>query len=228
MRYLSVEDNPIRTSESLAGRLQAKLRYYGAGAPWYAMGARIAMDSLAELGLRIEPFDVCLECRSSMSRSSANDDEFSMMFLTESDMSEAAAMRKGRVSEEDLIRRLRAGSMCLGARSKGELIGFTWCSTRALNFESHHLMDLTDGEASLFDAYIIEAFRGRGIAQLMRHRCYEELATVGRTRCYSVTAIFNTPAARFKQKLGASIAGRGIYFELLKRKRFHILTLNRQ
>ncbi len=39
----------------------------------------------------------------------------------------------------------------------------------------------------------------------MRYRCYQELAKIGRTRCLSVTVLFNAPGVRFKKKLNAKV-----------------------
>jgi hypothetical protein len=38
-------------------------------------------------------------------------------------------------------------------------------------------------------------------------------------RCYSITVLFNTPAARFKEKLGAQVVELRVFIELLRRVR---------
>ncbi|MGI9044878.1 MAG: GNAT family N-acetyltransferase, partial [Gemmatimonadaceae bacterium] len=137
------------------------------------------------------------------------------------DMAELALMPGRDLAEADLQARLASGQMCLGARHRGSVVAFTWCNLRQCMIERHPLFELRDDEASLFDAYTVESFRGRDLARWMRYRCYEELAAMGRRRCYSVTIIFNTPAVRFKEKLGAKVIGRGVYVDLLARSQFH-------
>lgn len=56
----------------------------------------------------------------------------------------------------------------------------------------------------------------------MRYRFYEELARLGRTRCYSITICFNAPATRFKEKLGAHVLELRLFVELLNRRRFYL------
>ncbi|MGI9043014.1 MAG: GNAT family N-acetyltransferase, partial [Gemmatimonadaceae bacterium] len=137
------------------------------------------------------------------------------------DMAELALMPGRDLAEADLQARLASGQMCLGARHRGSVVAFTWCNLRQCMIERHALFELRDDEASLFDAYTVESFRGRDLARWMRYRCYEELAAMGRRRCYSVTIVFNTPAVRFKQKLGAKVIGRGVYVDLVARSQFH-------
>jgi hypothetical protein len=46
-------------------------------------------------------------------------------------------------------------------------------------------------------------YRGKGIAPYIRYLGYKELERLGRTRLYSISIYFNTPAVNFKKKLGA-------------------------
>ena len=211
-------------ADSLIQRASAKIRYYRRGVPWYGLALRISIDSVSRLGLRIEPFDLFLE---GLGRALAplppkGIDNHQTAFLEHPDMAEIASLPGREFSEVDLRARLDSGQLCLGVKLGGRIIAFTWCNLHACRIEKHHLFDLHDDEASLFDAHTIESFRGRDLAPWMRYQCYEEMARLGRHRCYSVTIIFNTPALRFKSKLGAEVIGRGIYVDVLGRYRFHL------
>ena len=210
-------------ADSLIRRASTKIRYYRRGVPWYGAVLRVSIDTVSRIGLRIEPFDLFLEGldRARPPAPPQRAEEYHALFLEHGDMKEIASMPGRDLSEADLRARLDSGQRCLGVKHGERIIAFTWCNLHACTIEKHRLFDLRDDEASLFDAYTIESFRGRDIAPWMRYRCYEEMAKLGRHRCYSVTIIFNTPALRFKTKLGAEIIGRGVYVEMLGRSRFH-------
>jgi hypothetical protein len=49
----------------------------------------------------------------------------------------------------------------------------------------------------------VNAYRGRNLAPFLRYAVYEHLNRSGHTKLYSITEYFNTPAVKFKEKLGA-------------------------
>lgn len=209
--------------DSLASRTLLRIRYYRAGAPWYGFALGMIIDIVSKLGLRIEPYRVYLE---GLDKATAPDFPSGLggcdiRFLDASHMGEIALMPGRNLSEDDLLDRLRAGTLCLGVKCRGAIVAFTWCNLNECTFEKHRLFSLAAHEASLFDAYTVESFRGRDLAPWMRYRCYEEMSRLGRNRCYSVTVVFNAPALRFKQKLGAQALELGVFVEILRRWRFH-------
>ena len=214
--------------DSLLRRSRLRIRYYKRGVPWYGVVVRILIDTVSKLGLRIEPYHLFLEALGSPRAPivPAAGDGYHVGFLDESDMREVASMPGRNLSQADLLSRLQKGLLCLGVKHSGAIVAFTWCNLDECAIEKHRLFTLQADEASLFDAYTIESFRGRGLAPYMRYRCYEELARLGRHRCYSVTIVFNTPAVRLMRKLGAQVLERGVFVEVLARWRFHA-RLNR-
>ncbi len=210
--------------DSSLQRTWQRIRYYRSGLPWYGMALRIAIDGFSKLGLRFEPYQIFLESLENAPPPDAppNLGGLETGFLLASDMREVAIMPARSLSEEDLKGRLKSGSLCFGIKHRGAIVAFTWCNLTECTIEKHRLFLLREDEASLFDAYTLESFRGHGLAPFMRYLCYEEMAALGRKRCYSVTIIFNRPAARFKQKLGAQIVNAGVYVELLGRWRLHL------
>ena len=209
--------------DSLLRRSLTKIGYYKRGVPWYGVMLRVSIDTVSKIGLRIEPFDLFLEGlgRVEPPRPPRSLDNVSTSFLTSGDMAELAAMPGRDFSQKDLEARLRSGQLCLGVRHRGRIIAFTWCNLNECRIEKHRLFDLRADEVSLFDAYTLDEYRGRELAPWMRYRCYEEMAKLGRHRCYSVTIIFNTPAIRFKEKLGAKVIAKGVYVDLLARAQIH-------
>lgn len=209
--------------DSLANRTLLKIRYYRAGARWYGFALGMLIDVMSKLGLRLEPYRVYLEGLGNTRAPTPPTglDGSDLGFLGAIDMAEIARMPGRSLSEDDLRARVEAGMLCLGVKYRGSIVAFTWCNLHLCTFEKHPLFSLETHEASLFDAYTVESFRGRDLAPWMRYRCYEEMASLGRDRCYSVTVVFNAPAVRFKQKLGAQALELGVFVEILRRWRFH-------
>ena len=97
---------------------------------------------------------------------------------------------------------LDEGRRCFGLKHQGQIAGYIWCNLDRCTYPWHRLW-LRDNEVYLFDQVTLEGFRGRNIAPYLRYRTYGALREMGRDTFYSVTQRFNSPAVRFKKKLGA-------------------------
>jgi hypothetical protein len=208
-------------SDSLSARARTKIRYYKKGLPWYGFALRLMIDALSQAGFRIEPYYLFIERLADAPQVECPFDNYDIGFLHADDMREIASIQGRKFSHEDLLARLEQGKRCLGIKHEGRLAAFTWCDFTACLFEQDRLFPLRDDEACLFDAYTLEAFRGHDLAPFLRLSCYQELAKLGRTRCFSVTVLFNVPAMRFKRKLNAKVIELRVLIELFKRWRFH-------
>jgi len=208
---------------SLLIRTWVKIRYYIRGLLPHQALLRVLIDGCAKLGVRIEPFHVVVEGLAFGRPPSVESlmDNYEVKFLTADDMPALATIPGRLPAEDDLQQRLREGKRCLGIMHQETPVAFTWCDIDACHFEEYPLFRLQANEAYLFDAYTVETARGGGLAPFMRYRLYEELARLGRERCYSITVLFNTPAARFKAKLGARIIELHVMIELFKWWRIH-------
>ena len=108
----------------------------------------------------------------------------------------------------------------LSLQKKGkELVGFTWSNLKEISMKWYQC-PLRENEAYLFDAYTLMPYRGKGIAPYLRNFIYEELGKLGRTKLYSYSDFFNTPALKFKQKLKAEKVKLFVVIELLKKWHF--------
>ncbi|MBM4258249.1 MAG: hypothetical protein FJ147_20430 [Deltaproteobacteria bacterium] len=207
----------------LLRRTRAKVHYYMQGLPLHQAFLRILIDTVAKLGVRIEPFHLVREGLAARQRPStmALTDEDQVRFLVAEDMPALAAIPGRPPTITDLQQRLRQGNHCLGILRQGTPFAFTWCDLSLCRFEDYPLFHLQANEAYLFDAFTVEAMRGSGLAPVMRQRMYEELAKLGKDTCYSTTVLFNVPAARFKAKLGARVIELHLLVEICKRWRWH-------
>ncbi len=130
--------------------------------------------------------------------------DYSIEHLTAGDMKTIAGIPGRRVGLAELLKRVDNGQVCLGIKHLDELVSFTWYDVNQSNIKGR-IVPLKQNEAYLFDAYTLDAYRGKGLAPYMRYRVYRELAELGKTRLYSFTDYFNSPAIRFKQKLNAKL-----------------------
>jgi GNAT superfamily N-acetyltransferase len=144
-----------------------------------------------------------------------------MKNLDSRDMPQMAAIPGRSISEEVLATRLKEGKKCYGIRYQGQLAAFTWVDLKEFGMSGKRVL-LKENEAYLFDAYTLPAFRGKGLAPIIRYYAYERLEEMGKTTLYSITDFFNPPAMQFKEKLGARKTELRLLLWVFKRPVFDI------
>lgn len=171
----------------------------------YGMVMQSILNQFIRIGFRIEPFLLYQEGIFTNYPEGWKESftDYEVGFLGPEDMKAIGAL-PGRLyfNEERLLARLEEGKKCLGLRYNGDIAAFTWC-----DFESCpsnlYAFPLKKNEVYLFDAYTLEAFRGKKLAPYLRFKCYQELQNLGYSKFYSYSLLFNKPAIKFKQKLNA-------------------------
>lgn len=153
-------------------------------------------------------------------------DHFSVDFLDASDIKAIAAQSEVGESEEELIKRLDNGCLCLGVKSQGIVAAYTWCNLKQCSYEERLIFPLKDGEAYLFDARTFKSYRGKALAPYLRYQLYIKLVEMERSTFFSVTSTFNTSALRFKEKLNARILKLYLHICFFRSIRFNILIRN--
>jgi hypothetical protein len=185
------------------------------------------VDALKKLKITVNPYVFFLEELSDDMTSPRIDDEFdnyTVDFLGPEDMKSIEGL-PGRISTEAGLRnRLKEDKVGIGVKLAQKLVAFTWYDLKELNCKGIKC-PLNKGEAYLFDAYTLLAFRGKGIAPFMRYRSYQELTKLGKHSLFSFSDFFNTPAIRFKEKLKAKplelrleVRFRGIHLDFRLKK----------
>ena len=186
--------------------------------------AKVVLDGLSKMGIRISPYYIVLEglFDRSLPDFERGFEEYEIGFLGTEDMGEIAAIPgpDRPFSEKDLLRRLKQGKKCLGIKYRGQIVAFTWLDLAEFSYRFYRF-SLKEDEAYLFDAYTLMSFRGKGIAPYVRYQCYKELAKLGRNKLYSISECFHSSSIRFKMKLNAKLLELGIYIELFNKWYFN-------
>jgi RimJ/RimL family protein N-acetyltransferase len=93
------------------------------------------------------------------------------------------------------------GRRCFALKYNEEIMTYLWCNL----IKCHELnpFPLKEDEAYLSGAFTFRAYRGKNLAPFLRYQLYKHLNQIGRTKIYSLTDVFNTPAIKFKKKLKA-------------------------
>lgn len=128
-------------------------------------------------------------------------DTYRFGFVTAADTEDLLLLEAG-AKRDEISSWFSDGKLCYGVRNGDRLIAKMWCDLDAFSYPPNY-RTLDPDEVYLFAAFADPAHRGSGVAPLMRANGYEALRKLGRSRFYSYTDYFNTPARRFKAKLGA-------------------------
>ncbi len=161
---------------------------------------------VARAGIRINPYLLYLE---SSAGARTNDGPGSTYYSTAIIREEnhgpiLDGLPEGAAKRAVWRRRIAAGNPGLVLLNEEKIVGYMWASlTVCRGVAVKPLFILKDNQAYLFDTYVVETYRGKGVSGLLRRLMYEELAARGRTEYYSISMYFNRPARVFKEKLGA-------------------------
>ena len=158
------------------------------------------LSRMRKLGVRIEPFLVVREAEQPVDVQAASD-SFRFGFLDESSVDELLRLEPD-ADREEILGWLSAGKRCYGVWDGSRLVAKMWCDLDEFSYPPNR-RKLERDEAYIYAAFTDPEYRGMSLAPLMRGHGYDALKAMGRNRLYSYTDYFNTPARRFKLKLGA-------------------------
>ena len=189
----------------------------------FGLVMEVVLDQLADWGLMINPYYVFQEglFDEKPKEFGLEFGEYETTFLGPEDMKKIDRIDGRDITEATLLQRLEKGNICFAVKIADKIVGFTWCDVDVFNHPSKYKFKLKGKEAYLFDAYIFKAYRGLNLAPFIRYRFYQELGKMGLNGLYSVSNYFNTPATRFKNKLGARVVKLCLYIRLVKRFHWH-------
>ena len=133
---------------------------------------------------------------------------FRQYFLEDS----ALLARSRNKSEDDpsYLNRFRRGQLCFGLEHNGLVAAVLWCDAKEISGLLYEEA-LPKGAVYFFDAHSNPTYRGQSLAPALRQRTYQALEDLGYSRFLSISEYFNTPARRFKEKLGARNEWLGLY-----------------
>ena len=159
-----------------------------------------ALSRMRKLGVRIEPFLVVREAEESV-EVPVSPETFRFGYLDANGIDELLRLEPS-VDREELVVWFSAGKRCYGVWDSSRLVAKMWCDLDEFSYPPN-FRKLENDEAYIYAAFTDPEYRGMSLAPMMRANCYNSLRAMGRNRLYSYTDYFNTPARRFKLKLGA-------------------------
>jgi len=167
---------------------------------------------LRRIGIDIHPCLLVREALHPVARVIEIDPTFTFGQLSEDDLPGIHSLRPG-MNLERYRDFLRTGKFCFGVKHEGRLVAKMWIDFDRINSVLYSRPLETD-EAYLFDAFSDEAYRGQNLAPFLRMQCYAQAQAMGRNRIYSISDFTNTPARRFKAKLGVQDEALILYWQL--------------
>jgi len=111
--------------------------------------------------------------------------------------------------------------LCYAIKNRQEIMSYIWCNLTRCDYLKSSTK-LNKDEAYLFNAYTYKKYRGANLAPYLRNECYIALGKLGRTRLFSHTDYFNTPAINFKKKVNARNVKLSLYISWLHKFEWHV------
>jgi GNAT superfamily N-acetyltransferase len=160
------------------------------------------LEALAARGLVCLPYIVVTESVAGIAPPQPAGVSFRELGVADAAAMVAIDRRPKRVED---VQRSFASMRCFGAFLDASLLGFTWARTTTvpLVYGGGTLFELEADEAYLLDMYVDPRRRGLRVAPWLRVEVLRLLAAEGRTRCYSLSYLFNHSSRTFKARLGA-------------------------
>lgn len=142
-------------------------------------------------------------------------------FLSSAEVKELYSQAEIRDLTNESAAWLKDECLCFALKYQQEYAAYMWCNLRYCNSDLSPF-PLKKGEAYLFRARTMDAYRGKNLAPFLRYELYRKLAEMGHTQFYSVTECFNAPAVSFKKKLKAQNVKLCFYAGLFHRRLVNI------
>lgn len=196
-------------------RLKQKARYNNI--------LRLLHDGLVKVGLNISFFYIVEE---GLYReiSELEKDQFpgyELAFLEKEDIIKLSTIAEKPLAKEKVLGWIKNGCICLCLKKKEDLVAYTWINLIEYSIGENKI-PLKNDEAYLFNAYTLLKYRGKKIAPFIRYQCYKELASLGKTKFYSISEVLNKQSINFKRKLNARFVSLYLYISLFKKPIFTI------
>ena len=158
---------------------------------------------LPMIGIRIEPFYVTQEFPLDESERNLKPklEPIVAGFLSPSEIEKIYTHPESQDLNIEKRRNLEDGCLCFGLKYNNDIVTFAWCNLQKCH--EVYPFPLKEDEVYLTGAFTFKAYRGMNLAPFIRKQLSSQLSRMGRTKFYSLTDVFNTPAIKFKSKLKA-------------------------
>jgi GNAT superfamily N-acetyltransferase len=127
------------------------------------------------------------------------------------------------ISKEKLQSRLSLPgcAVFLAAESK-QPVGYCWAVKAEKDSIWHDKFCLDPGNGLLFNAYVRQEYRGRGIYKMLQFAVHDYLFNINCRQVYTIVESSNTPSLKASQRFGLACVGKNYLIRFLKYNIFSI------
>lgn len=157
---------------------------------------------LSRLGITVVPYYLFVESNDLLCPANLKpilDKPYQTVILDRSQVDLINGLENQPRVESEFTKLWDQGCSCVCLTSEGSILGYVWFDLKRCNYK-HLSFDLKDHEAYSFNLYTARHMRGRNIAPFLINFLDVQIQMMGRTRKYSITELFNTPAMKYKDK----------------------------
>lgn len=118
------------------------------------------------------------------------------------------------ILRDDILRKLRRGSMCFVAKIGTKIVHYNWIFFKSIEPLTGvgPCIQLNDDEALCDDAYTEEAWRGKAIHTAIQYEMLLFLKKAGYRRIYTPAGLNNKSSLKTHHRLGWEFSGTMLYF----------------
>lgn len=129
------------------------------------------------------------------------------------------------ISKEKLQSRLslpRCAVFLAMKKESKQPVGYCWAIKAEKNSIWHDKFCLAPGAGLLFNAYVKDEYRGRGIYKMLQFAVHDYLFNINCRQVYTIVESSNTPSLKASQRFGLVCVGKNYLVKFLKYNIFSI------
>ena len=126
--------------------------------------------------------------------------------------------------------RLEKGDKCVLAIHNDEIVGYSWAMKDAMELSQFNLIPLPENKVYLYNAFVVEEFRGKRVNGAMRQYFDNILINEGKTTIVATISKYNKPSIKSAERMDPKKIGKvtqirffGLKYDYISKKDLKLL-----
>ena len=141
-----------------------------------------------------------------------------------------APLRASQKRKKHSKERLEKGDKCVLAIHNDEIVGYSWAMKDAMELSQFNLIPLPENKVYLYNAFVVEEFRGKRVNGAMRQYFDNILINEGKTTIVATISKYNKPSIKSAERMDPKKIGKvtqirffGLKYDYISKKDLKLL-----